>query len=580
MNSMNRLRLGLFVPLLALVLTMMLPGRAAAQCALSYANGFTNASVLNNEGLKERASDVLITSGGAPNCFESGNVISVSYSGPLSLPTTLSTGSTNYIVITNPNATLDGTLGLIVTTSTVLTATGTATVIQMAVTGAGTTDPAASITLQNLRFNVTGFPGVALPPTPAILNVSVAGSALGLTAIQTEPVGFVLPTINLAASSVTVGAGIQSAGGPLAGPQATVNFQSLAGWPISPFRVAIPTPAYPLGCGATAPVPPGPCTDTVDIPTNATSLVIDIEDIPSGVAVTLPPTMSIWPGVGATVPTFQWKLRTSTSSAGIVQGIYDTVVATGNQASVSISTGAAAADAIPGSVGPPAVKPTPITIGVQINSASGNGTATIRIVFGPTPSAAFAGDDANAAAVPDYTQFISTGGVGREIITDSVINPKTGVDTATTNFFTIQPTQSVLLFPYVTDEDGYATGIAVANTGNDSVFANPATKGQTGSVTFYFFPTGVATPIVYQATATLLPGNVYANSLDGMLAASGSAGAALAGHFSGYVVALCEFDYGHGFDIIVNPNGVGTALSALYLGSSVRLDQPGGGLGQ
>jgi len=486
----------------------------------------------------------------------------------------------NNIVITNPAAGTLGALVLGVTTTSGISSSGPQTVIQMTVLGA-TTDPAASITLQNLRFDVTGLAGTIA--VPAKLNSFVSGSSAGLTAVSPLQVGTVEPTIDLTMSHVAIGQGAQSAGGPLT-IQAGAQFRTAAGWPTSPFRVAIAKPTYPTGCGA----PPAvACTDTVDIATTATSLVVDIENIPSGVTVTLPSTMSIWPGVGAVIPTFQWKLRTSSSSAGVVQGIYDTVVAPAGAAlaTVTMTTGAAAADATSGTAAP-VVAPTPITIGVQIGSASGNGTAQIRLVFGPGKSSAFTGDDAIAAAVPVYTPFISTAGVGREIITDSVINGILGVDTAPTNFFTILPTQSVVLFQYATDEQSYATGLAVSNTGNDSTIFK--TKGQSGPIIFYLFPGGSAAPVIYQvkaadgrgldASGNLEPGNVFAISLDALLTAAGQG--ALVGNFSGYVMALCEFDYGHGFDIVFNPNGIGTAVNALYLGSGARNDVAGNGLNQ
>jgi len=565
--------------LFVLVACFIAPQHAVAQCKSAYANGFLGPSWLNNEGLKERPADLAITSGVA-NCFSSGNVISVTYSGILTLPTTLTNTSTNNIVITNPNAGTDGALVLGVTTTSGISSSGPQTVIQMSVLGA-TTDPLASITLQNLRFDVTGLAGTIA--VPAKLSSFVSGSSAGLTAVSPLQVGTVEPTIDLTMSHTVIGQGAQSAGGPLT-IQAGAQFKTAAGWPTSPFRVAIAKPAYPTGCGA----PPAvACTDTVDIATTATSLVVDIESIPSGVTVTLPSTMSIWPGVGAVIPTFQWKLRTSSSSAGVVQGIYDTVVAPAGAAlaTVTMTTGPAAADATSGTAAP-VVAPTPITIGVEIGSASGNGTAQIRLVFGPGNSAAFTGDDANAAAVPVYTPFISTAGVGREIITDSVINGILGVDTAPTNFFTILPTQSVVLFQYATDEQKYATGLAVSNTGNDSTIFK--TKGQSGPVIFYLFPGGTAAPVIYQVKAgdgrgldsagNLEPGNTFAISLDTLLTAAGQT--ALVGNFSGYVIALCEFDYGHGFDIVFDPNGVGSAVNALYLGSGNRNDVAGNGLNQ
>jgi hypothetical protein len=558
----------LFVVLMFIVIAIA-PQHAAAQCLSGYANGFSAPSDLNNEGHTERPADIKITSGVA-NCFSSGNVISVTYNGILTVPTTLTNLSTTNIVITNPLSATDGALVLEVVTTSGISSSGPQTVIQMTVLGA-TTDPGAAITLQNLRFDVTGLAGTVA--AAATMNSFVSGSGAGLTAVATKAVGSVIPTVNTALSHVTPGAGLQSAGGPLV-TQAIATFGTPAIWAVSPFRVAIPTPAYPVGCG---PAPLVACTDTVDIPTTATSLVIDIENIPSGVTVTLPSTLSIWPAVGAATPSFKWNLRTSVSSAGIVQGIYDTVIATGTSfATFPIDTGAAAMDSTAGAVGPPAVAATPVTIGVQIGTSSGSGTAKIRVVFGPGLAAAFTGDDANAAKIPVYTAGISTAGVGREIITDSVIFPATGVDTAPTAFFVIAPTQSVLLYPYVTDLDGYLTGLAAANTGNDSTIFG--TKGQTGPITFWFFPSN-GTPFSYTATVAdgvglnaagnLAPGSVFAASLDIMLGHANQS--ALVGNFSGYVIAVCQFNYGHGFSIVFNPAAIGTATNALVLGSGARV---------
>jgi len=573
---MTRTGFRLIVFLALLVVVALAPQYAAAQCNEAYANGFTAAVALNNEGHTERPADILISTGAVTNCFEAGNTISVTYGGILTNPANLSNTSTKNIVITNPNAAADGTLTVGVVTTTGISATGPQTLIQISILGP-TTDPNASITLQNLRFDVTGL--AATNAVPATMNAFVGGSSAGLTSVSHLAVGTVIPTVDLTLSGIAPvggGTGLQSSGGPLT-TDAVVTFGTNAIWPISPFRIANPSPAYPVGCAGAA------CTDTVDIPTTATSLVIDIESIPSGVTVTLPSTLSVFANVGDTKPTWQWKLRTNANSAGVVQGIYDTVVAPAAAGGVSVfvSTGAAAADATSGSVGPPAVAATPITIGVQIGASSGNGTATIRVVFGPGLSAAFTGDDANATAVPVYTAAITTGSVGREIITDGVINGKAAkVNTAPTAFFTITPVQSVLLFSYVTDLDSYNTGIAVANTGSDGGVFTATTKAQTGPITFYLFQTGTTTPIVYtaksgngrglDANGNLPPGNVFAIALDSLLTAAGQS--ALVGNFSGYVVALGQFNYGHGFSIVFDPNGNGTAVQALFLGSGFRLD--------
>jgi len=582
--------------LLALAVFVIAPQHAAAQCLLGYANGFASPGPLvNNEGLRERAADITITTGVAANCFSAGNVITATYNGILSYPQVLSnTSQPQYIVITNPLAATDGTLTLGVTTTSGISVSGPQTVIQMTVLGA-TTDPGASISLQNLRFDLTGLAAAQLVPTP--MNAFVSGSSAGLTAVAHEQVGQVLSTIRTASQLVIQGLGQQSSGGTLGTP-AAFAFGTAPGWTISAFRVANAAPKYPLGCPTVLPVLPGPCTDTVDNPTTSTSLVIDVENIPSGVTVTMPGTLSIWGGgPGSTIPTWQWTLKTtttnnSTGAAGTtgIQGLYETTIATGTTfASFPIYTGATAADSTPGTIAPP-VPGTPPTIGVVIGSSSGSGIATLRVVFGPggnppnlVSSAAFPGDDFNgsATAAPTYTPSISTSGEGREIITDSVIH-LLGVDTAPTAWFTITPTQSAVLYQYATDRDGYQTGLAIGNTGNDSTIFK--TKGQTGPVVWYLFPNGATAPIIYQtksgdgtgldANGNLEPGNVLAITLDELLTAAGQP----LGTFSGYVIAVGEFNYGHGYDIVVDSTGRFTAQNALFLGSAGRNDVFGAGL--
>jgi hypothetical protein len=138
-----------------------------------------------------------------------------------------------------------------------------------------------------------------------------------------------------------------------------------------------------------------------------------------------------------------------------------------------------------------------------------------------------------------------------------------------------------LLYPFVTNLSSYNTGISVANTGSDSTTFN--TKGQTGLLTFFFFPsngpsfsytTGPSSGIRgLNASGQLAPGAVAAAALDNLLTLAGQA--ALIGKFDGYVIALCQFNYGHGFAITFNPAGNGTATEALVLGNG---SSPRGGL--
>jgi hypothetical protein len=516
------------VSLCGLVVTSMIgmaPGRASAQCAGALAAPFTTPSELNREGRTERPADLSITkptAAGTQTCFESGNSIRITYNATLTDPTAVSNSTPNNFSVSDTNNTL------VVNFSTTfgIGPTGKQTVIQIDVV-TGTTDPAAAIIVKNLRFDVT-----TLGDTAA-LNGFVSSTSPQTLPVATQ-IGTVRNTINPASESVSTGSGIQSAGGPLSS-QATVSFASNPLWTsINPFRVAIATPAV-----------------AGDHATTATSLTFAVENIPSGVTVSFPTTLTI-PG------SITWTAKSATlaSTGSSLVVTYNTTSTTATGFTFSFTTGPVAADS---------TATTPITIGVQISNASGNGTATIRAVFGPGEGPApFPGDDTSATAEPRYIASITTSLPSRHIIGKN--------NGAGSNFFTIAPTQTIMLYPYVTDLDGYNTGIAVANTGSDSTTFN--TTGQTGTVTVFFFPSNAASFSVtpnasvgrgLNANGQLAPGAVFAAGLDNLLEAAGQT--ALVGKFDGYVIALCQFNYGHGFAITFNPSAVGTATEALVLGN-------------
>jgi hypothetical protein len=516
------------ISLCVLVVTTMIgmaPGRASAQCAGALAAPFVSPSELNREGRTERPADLSIATP-APQatqtCFVAGNSIRITYNATLTDPTAVSNATPNNFSVTDANNTL------VVNFSTTFGVgpSGKQTVIQIDVV-TGTTSPLASIVVKNLRFDVTTLGDASN------FNAFVSSTSPPTTPVSTT-IGTVRNTINPLIESVSTGSGIQSAGGPLTS-QATLTFESNPSWAgTNPFRVAIGTPVV-----------------SGDHATTATSLTFDVEEIPAGVTVSFPATLTIQ---GAVTWTAKSATLASTGPSFVVT--YNTTKTTATSSTFFFTTGPVAADS---------TATTPITIGVQISNASGNGTATIRAVFGPGEGPApFPGDDTGAAAEPRYIASITTSLPSRHIIGKATGDPQ--------NFFTIAPTQTILLYPYVTDLDGYNTGIAVANTGSDSTLFK--TKGQTGSVTIFFFPSNAASFSVTVPASTgrglngngqLAPGAVFAAGLDNLLEAAGQT--ALVGKFDGYAIVLCQFNYGHGFAITFNPAAVGTATEALVLGN-------------
>jgi hypothetical protein len=116
--------------------------------------------------------------------------------------------------------------------------------------------------------------------------------------------------------------------------------------------------------------------------------------------------------------------------------------------------------------------------------------------------------------------------------------------------FTINPCSTNLLFPFVTNQAGFDTGMAIANTSNDSGtgFNTPL---QTGPCTInYYSTTGPAAVTV--VTQETFKRSVAAGETVAWPVSTGSTDLGLAAHagFQGYVIAQCRFQYAHGFAFI------------------------------
>jgi len=123
-----------------------------------------------------------------------------------------------------------------------------------------------------------------------------------------------------------------------------------------------------------------------------------------------------------------------------------------------------------------------------------------------------------------------------------------------TPFITISACQSDLLFTFLTNQAGFDTGFEIANTSTDP-FGTPA---QNGTCTLNWYGTGPAAGTA-TTTPSIASGNYYVN-----LVSSAAAG------FQGYMIAVCNFQFGHGFAFISDGYGQpGRGLSQGYLASII-----------
>jgi hypothetical protein len=123
--------------------------------------------------------------------------------------------------------------------------------------------------------------------------------------------------------------------------------------------------------------------------------------------------------------------------------------------------------------------------------------------------------------------------------------------------------QCDLLYPYIVDQAGLTTGLAIANTSVDPY----GDAGQAGYISLYFYPDAgstvgtVGTPIV-QTTANkiaggdeflmIVGGTGYDANSSGKLAADPGFTVGATAGFQGYMIAISGFQYCHGYAFITD----------------------------
>jgi len=561
---------------------------------------------INQEGRAERVTDLIIVDDGLPpTCFSvNTDVIKVTYNAPITVPNPPTYPAVpgtlelyNFDVIDSNG---DNGLRITANTTTTLGPFGDLSEINISVTQLGTAgNPFAGLVgsalrFKNIRVDASGFTA----PAVAYATVSTTfGSYSHVPAILA--VGTVQTTIKpYPAISLFDGNGEQSEGGPLFA-QGEVNWSE--NFP-NAFRVA---------CTTQIPASSPYCTGVLnDIPTSDTSLVWSVSNIPNGVTVSFPASLT------NAASTLTYTARggaqscagsTSTSTCDV---IYDTTL--NNPAtidSIAVQTAATASN------GGAATNP---KIGVQIADPSGWGNVDVAVNFGPSTvcQTTYVSDDCDGTPLTNLP--LSAGRIPRYV--DSVAASTTiggdlfggGGSTrliASGEWFEVNPIRTVLLYDYVTDVSGFGTGISVANTGQDctvpgsptitncaflSDFApgNPSivpvpTRFHAGLLHFFVFPNGAAPfvvdspsfvgdagclPVVncgLDGAGNLQPGNVMAVGLSAILTAGGQG--ALIGNFDGYIIVVAEFNYGHGTAVSFSATSAMYGYPALILGKQSRI---------
>jgi hypothetical protein len=255
------------------------------------------------------------------------------------------------------------------------------------------------------------------------------------------------------------------------------------------------------------------------------SLFVSVRDITNG-ASALPTAPATFPGNAVLVVS-----ENSGSPNGVVPSVTQTAALNATGANTNIGYAPVAVNTATGSgsavwevlhTNPAAIDS--LTFGVfasftanVANNSPAVGTIGVTLSFAPTPAGGgFTTSTGPAASatlpIPRFSDSLAVQG----------------------QLLRISICQTVLLFPYVTNAAGLDTGIAIANTSTDPL----GTAAQSGTCSLTFYGTGAPTtqPGI---TANVASGAVYANT-----ASSLSPG------FTGYMFAVCNFQWAHGFAFI------------------------------
>jgi len=157
------------------------------------------------------------------------------------------------------------------------------------------------------------------------------------------------------------------------------------------------------------------------------------------------------------------------------------------------------------------------------------GIATVNQSFAPTPPIPFSASSGSSAS-------------------SSLTVPRFADTSTAKAFLSIQICQTLLLFPFVTNQAGFDTGLSIANTSSDPL----GTGAQNGTCTLTWYDgTGKTPPYTTPNVAT---GTIWAD-----LASVRAPG------FQGYMFALCNFQFGHGFAFVSDIGARNLAMGYLPL---------------
>jgi hypothetical protein len=305
----------------------------------------------------------------------------------------------------------------------------------------------------------------------------------------------------------------------------------------------------------------GALPSNTGISSSGTQINLQLANLPSAATIYVPLniTMTTTVGTGANGTGGAAGTQVMTLAGAPSVATSPAIVVGANLVALTPTNGALTISYVVGTVGTGTVFAVPVRVAITANAAPVQTSAVTELVsYGPATALA-------AGSLP-------------------LVIPQFAVSaTAPTNTFVVNACATTLLFPFVTNQNGFETGIAIANTTTDNLKVNATTGAISssatptpGTCTINFYgatatqPTAFVTPTIGAYSSTNTNGPVYAATLTSMSGAT---------NFEGYAIASCTFLDAHGFGYIVDNFGTTSGVAEGFLAIQIATARPAAGDG-
>jgi hypothetical protein len=393
------------------------------------------------------------------------------------------------------------------------------------------------IRVTNIRANATGVPSGSFVPGTITEYISITGSTTVPVSNQPQMVAFVQDSLDVTVSGTT--------GKQCTGPDGTATITFSEKFP-SAFRKKIETDGELAAIDQSTPglnyVTESIFTNEAGVPglgktgkaNQGTRFIVKFRNVQTGVGISVPDRVE------------SGSLYAVLVSGAAADGSTGTPVTTSGSTSVSLSSGA----------------------GFVVYEVVGTGNGVNGLV-----------EDQSFAITASYSWTPNIGS-GIPGLGDSFVSGNYGPISATTTMsaaapeprfkekwvegtaLSISACRTILLFPYITNQIGFDTGIVISNTSSDPL-SGYAKRYQQGACTLYYYGgvTGGGAAPAAQTSQVIPTGQQMTFTLSG----GGTYGAPGAPGFQGYMFAICEFQFAHGYAFVTKMGATDIAHGYLAL---------------